>query len=210
MPRIWLRTSVSCCSSCSSSAYLVGHDIGGMVAYAFARLHASATRGVMILDVPLPGIEPWEEVKADPLLWHINFHRTPDVPENLIAGREAVYFRHFWSLGTANGAAISASDAAHYASAYAAPDQLRAGLEMYRALPANEKFNASERSAIGVPLVLAGGDHGFGPLMPGLGEALRRHGWGNVTAELIENSGHYVADEQPDAVAALIERYASM
>jgi pimeloyl-ACP methyl ester carboxylesterase len=164
----------------------------------------------MILDVPLPGIEPWEDVKADPLLWHINFHHTPDLPEQLIADRQAVYFHHFFRLGTVNGDAISDDDAAHYASAYAAPEQLRAGFEMYRALPANEKFNATQRSAIDLPLVLAGGDQGFGPLLPGIAEVLRTHGWSDVTVELIENSGHYVADEQPEALAALIERYASM
>jgi pimeloyl-ACP methyl ester carboxylesterase len=190
--------------------YLVGHDLGGIVAYAFARLYPEETRGVMILDVPLPGIEPWEDVEADPLLWHINFHQTPDLPEQLIAGRQAVYFRHFWSLGTVNGDGISDDDAAHYASAYAAPEQLRAGFEMYRALPANEEFNAAQRSAIEVPLVLAGGDQGFGPLLPDIAEALQTHGWTNVTVELIEKSGHYVADEQPEAVAALIERYAPM
>jgi pimeloyl-ACP methyl ester carboxylesterase len=190
--------------------YLVGHDLGGIVAYAFARLYPEETRGVMILDVPLPGIEPWEDVEADPLLWHINFHQTPDLPEQLIAGRQAVYFRHFWSLGTVNGDGISDDDAAHYASAYAAPEQLRAGFEMYRALPANEEFNAAQRSAIEVPLVLAGGDQGFGPLLPDIAEALQTHGWTNVTVEVIEKSGHYVADEQPEAVAALIERYAPM
>jgi len=190
--------------------YVVGHDLGGIVAYAFARLYSKETRGVMILDVPLPGIEPWEDIKADPLLWHINFHQTPDLPEKVIAGRQAVYFRHFWSLGTVNGDAISDDDAARYASAYAAPEQLRAGFEMYRAFPANERFNEAQRSAIDVPLVLAGGDQGFGPLLPDIAEALRTHGWSDVTVELIGNSGHYVADEQPEALAALIERYASM
>ena len=191
-------------------AYVVGHDLGGIVAYALARLYPNETRGVMILDVPLPGIEPWEDVKADPLLWHINFHQTPDLPEQLIAGRQEAYFRHFWSLGTVNGDAISDGDAAHYAGAYATPEQLRAGFEMYRALPPSEQFNAAQRSAIDVPLVLAGGDHGFGPLLPDIAEALQTHGWTNVSVELIESSGHYVADEQPQAVAALIERYASM
>jgi pimeloyl-ACP methyl ester carboxylesterase len=190
--------------------YLVGHDLGGIVAYAFARLYPEEVRGLMILDVPLPGIEPWEDVKADPLLWHINFHQTPDLPEQLIAGRQEVYFRHFWSLGTVSGDGISDDDAAHYASAYAAPEQLRAGFEMYRSLPANEKFNATQRSAIDLPLVLAGGDHSFGPILPGISERLRTYGWTNVGVEIIEDSGHYVADEQPDAVAALIERYAAM
>lgn len=189
--------------------YVVGHDIGGIVAYAFARLYPEATRGVMILDVPLPGIEPWEEIKADPLLWHINFHRTPDLPEQLIAGRQAVYFRHFFDLGTADPAAIGAADRARYVEAYAAPEQLRAALEMYRAMPAGGTFVAPEPSAPDLPLVLAGGDQGFGPLLPGIAERLQMHGWTDVSVELIENSGHYVADEQPDAVAALIERYAS-
>lgn len=190
--------------------YMVGHDIGGIVAYAFARLYSEEIRGVMVLDVPLPGIEPWEDVKADPLLWHINFHQTPDLPEKLIAGRQTTYFRHFFALGTANDAAISDDDVVRYASAYAAPDQLRAGFEMYRAFPASEKFNAAQRSAIDVPLVLAGGDQGFGPLLPEIAEALPSRGWTDISVELIENSGHYVADEQPDAVAALIELYASM
>ena len=61
--------------------------------YALARLHPQATRGVMILDVPIPGLEPWEQVKADPALWHFGFHQTSRAPERLIAGREAIYFR---------------------------------------------------------------------------------------------------------------------
>lgn len=188
--------------------YVVGHDMGGMVAYAYARLYPHETRGVMTLDVPFPGIEPWEEVKANPLLWHINFHQTPDLPEKLIAGRQAVYFRHFFNLGTVNHDAISDDDAAHYADAYATPEQLRAGFEMYRALPANEEFNATQRSAIDVPLVMAGGDKSFGPLLAGIAEALRTHGWASVTTEIIANGGHYLPDERPEAVPELIERYA--
>jgi pimeloyl-ACP methyl ester carboxylesterase/uncharacterized membrane protein YphA (DoxX/SURF4 family) len=189
--------------------YLVGHDMGAMVAYAFVRRFPDAARGVMLLDVPLPGIEPWDKVVADPLLWHINFHQTPGLPEQLIAGRQAIYFRHFFNLGTVNHAVIGEAHAAHYVKAYGAPEQLRAAFELYRALPANARFNASQRDRIDLPLVLAGGDHGFGPLLPGIAETLRAYGWQHVTTVLIENSGHYVADEQPEAVAELIERHAS-
>ncbi|MGH8773341.1 MAG: alpha/beta fold hydrolase [Burkholderiales bacterium] len=73
--------------------YVVGHDNGGMIAYTFARLYPKATRGVMILDSPLPGIELWEEVKSDPSVWHFRFHQTPDLPEKLLAGRQLIYFR---------------------------------------------------------------------------------------------------------------------
>jgi pimeloyl-ACP methyl ester carboxylesterase len=186
--------------------YVVGHDIGGMVAYAFARRYPETSRGVMMLDAPLPGLGAWDAVKANPLIWHIHFQQTPNLPEQLIAGREAVYFRHFLDSDT-----FSDEDVARYARAYAAPEHLRAGLEIYRAFRANEKFNAAQRSAISLPMVLAPGENSpFEKLMPGFAEALRDHGCANVKIEIIKNSVHYVADEQPEAVAQLIERYASL
>jgi len=185
--------------------YVVGHDIGGMVAYAFARRYPDTSRGVMMLDAPVPGIGPWEAVKSNPFIWHINFHQTPDLPEQLIAGREIIYLRHFLDRDT-----FSDADVARYARAYAAPEHLRALLEIYRAFSANEKVNSAKRSANTVPLVLAPGEHSpFAKLMPSFAEALRDHGCANVNVEVIKNSAHYVADEQPEAVAHLIARYAS-
>lgn len=190
--------------------YVAGHDNGGMVTYAFARLHPQSTRGVMILDVPIPGLEPWDRVKADPELWHFGFHQTPNAPECLIAGREAVYFREvFFNRLARNRDAVSDEDLAHYVRSYAAPGQLRAGLEFYRAYPANERFNADQRGPIDVPIVLAGGEHSLAPLNPSVARSLRDHGWRNVSVEVIANSGHQVIDEQPTAVADLLERYAS-
>ena len=139
--------------------YVAGHDNGGMVAYALARLHSEAARGVMILDVPIPGLEPWDKVKVDPVLWHFDFHQTPSAPERLIAGREAIYFREvFFNRLARNPKAISDGDLARYVQSYARPDQLRAGLEVYRAYPLNERFNEAQRGLIDVPIVLAGGD----------------------------------------------------
>jgi pimeloyl-ACP methyl ester carboxylesterase len=189
--------------------YIAGHDIGGMVAYAFARLYPAQVRGVMILDVPLPGIAPWEEAKANPVLWHVGFHQTPDVPEKFIAGRQFVYFREgIFHRFTSNSSAITDADVAHYVQSYAAPQQLRAGMEFYRAFPANETFNQEQQSLVDVPIVLVGGDNAFGPLIPRMAEALRKHGGTNVTTEVITDSGHYVVAEQPTRVAELIERYA--
>jgi pimeloyl-ACP methyl ester carboxylesterase len=186
--------------------YVVGHDIGGIVAYAFVRRYPETSRGVMLLDAPVPGLGQWDAVKADPLAWHIHFQQTPDLPEQLIAGREAIYFRHFLDSNT-----FSDADVARYARAYAAPEHLRALLEIYRAFPANEKFNSAERSAISLPLVLAPGQNSpFEKLMPSFAEALRDHGCANVKIEIIKNGAHYVADEQPETVAQLIERYASL
>jgi pimeloyl-ACP methyl ester carboxylesterase len=190
--------------------YVVGHDIGGMVAYAFVRLNPTTTRGAMILDVGLPGIGPWEEDKANPLLWHFNFHQTPNLPERLIAGRQFIYFREgLFNRFALNSKAISDADVTHYASSYAAPAQLRAGLEFYRAFPANEQFNASQRGAVAVPIVLAGGDHSVAKFNPRIAESLQKHGCTNVAVEVIRNSGHFVVDEQPEVVVELIERHAS-
>lgn len=184
--------------------YLVGHDIGGMVAYAFARRYPETSRGAMIIDAPLPGIGPWDAVKADPFAWHIMFHQTPDLPEQLLAGRETIYFRYFLDRNT-----FSDADVARYARAYAAPEHLHAMLEIYRAFPANEKFNAAQQSAIGVPLVLAPGENSpFEKLMPSIAAALQAHGCANVKVEVVKDSVHYVVDEQPEAVAELIGRYA--
>ena len=186
--------------------YVVGHDVGGMVAYALVRRYPETSRGVMLLDAPVPGLGPWDAVKANPIIWHIHFQQTLELPEQLIAGREAIYFRHFLDRDT-----FSDADVARYARSYAAPEHLRALLEIYRAFPANEKFNAAQRSAISVPLVLAPGENSpFEKLMPGFAEALRDHGCANVKIDAIKNSVHYVADEQPEAVAQLIERYASL
>ena len=190
--------------------YIAGHDVGGMVTYAFVRLYPESTRGVMILDAPLHGIEPWAELKADPALWHFGFHQTPSVPEKLIAGRESVYLREgFFNRFALNREAITEADIAHYANSYGTPEKLRAGLEFYRAFAANEKFGQAYRNAIDVPIVLAGGDHAMGQRIPKMAESLRRYGCANVTVEVIKNSGHFVSEEQPTAVAELIERYAS-
>lgn len=190
--------------------YVAGHDNGGMVAYTYARLYPAETRGVMILDAPLPGIEPWEEIKANPALWHFAFHQTPELPEKLVAGRQFIYFREFFNRLALNRQAVPDADVMHYARAYAALRQLQAGLEFYRrAYPTSEKFNAAERGVLDMPIVLAGGDHAMGRLVPRLADALRKHGCTNVTVELVKDSGHWVVDEQPEIVAQLIERHAS-
>ena len=100
---------------------------------------------------------------------------------------------------------------AHYAESYAAPEHLHAAFEIYRAFPANEKFNAEQQSRIEVPLVLAVGSKSlFLRYLPTMAEALRAHGCTNVMTRVIEGSNHYVADERPGMVEEFIEKYASV
>jgi pimeloyl-ACP methyl ester carboxylesterase len=184
--------------------YVVGHDIGGMVAYAFARLYPKNARGVMILDVPLPGIEPWEESTSGRDFWHIGFHQTPGLPEKLIAGRQVEYFRF-----DLDRKYFSDADVDHYAAAYTDPASLRAGFELYRAFPANGKFFAAQRTAIDLPIVWAAGENGpFATIGTRIAGDLMAHGCSKVTTEIIKNSAHFVANEQPEMVTELIKRYA--
>lgn len=189
--------------------YLAGHDLGGLVTYAFARLYAKETRGVMLIDVPVIGLDPWRELKCDPHLWHVGFFQTPGMPEKLLSGQLNTFFREFFNGGLLNAKTISNADVARYARSYAPPDHLRAGMEFYRAFPADEKFNAEQKSPIDLPIVLAGSEYVFGKINPKVAETLRAHGWTRVTVETIKNSSHYVVDEQPEVIAELIERYAS-
>ncbi|MEP6922823.1 MAG: alpha/beta hydrolase [Pyrinomonadaceae bacterium] len=187
--------------------YVAGHDMGGMVAYAFARQFPEKTRGVMILEAPLPGIEPWNEIVTNPKLWHVNFNQTPELPEKLVMGRQSEYLGYFFKFIKTG---LTDAEATHYVNSYKSANQLRAGFELYRALPLNEKFNAAQTAPLELPLVLVGGEESFGKLIPRFAESLRKNGCRNVTTEIIKNAAHYVADEQPEAVAELIERYASV
>jgi pimeloyl-ACP methyl ester carboxylesterase len=187
-------------------AYIVGHDIGGQVTYAFVRRYPEATRGTMVLDTPIPGIEGWDEIQGHPAMWHVRFMQVPELPEKLIAGRQADYFGYFFHFGK-----FAPSEEAHYVQAYATPAQLHAVFEMYRAFPANAQFNGAQRGANDVPLLLAAGDGSpFAQLVPKMAEGLRANGCTHVETGSIRGSGHYVVEDQPEAVANLIERYASL
>ena len=190
--------------------YVVGHDLGGWVAYALARRHPEALRGAMVLETPVPGIEPWLHLDIDVPLWHGAFHMIRDLPEALVTGRQATYFRYFFDVGLVDGTAISEADVQHYAGAYRDPGHLRAAFEPYRAVPANMAFNAGERATIDVPLLLAGAADVFGPVLPELADRLRaEHGWANVEVEILDGVRHYLVEEQPEVVTELIESRAT-
>lgn len=189
--------------------YIVGHDIGGMAAYAFARAFPREARGVMVLDVPLPGIDPWATVEREPMLWHFHFHEVPRLPEALVAGRQRIYIRDFVDRLGGNPRIFSDADIDRFARAYGTTEKLSAGFGYYRAFHADARWNAAQEAPVGIPIALAGGDRATAALTKIMAQALRAKGASNVTAEVIANSGHFVADEQPRAVAQLIMRHAA-
>jgi pimeloyl-ACP methyl ester carboxylesterase len=186
--------------------FVVGHDLGGIVAYSLARAHPDAVRGVMLIDAPVPGLDPWDALECE--LWHMGFFMTPRLPEQLLAGRELAFVREFTRGALQRPEAIDEAAAERYAAAYTGEERLGAGLGYYRAFPAAKADNRARRDPTDLPLVLVGSDHGFAAQLPTLSAALAEHGWRNVTERVVERAGHYVLDDQPDAVSALIEELA--
>lgn len=186
--------------------YIVGHDIGGHVAYAFVRRYPDATRGAMILDTPVPGIEGWNEIQGDPKMWHVGFMQVPGLAEKLVTGRQADYFGYFFQFGK-----FTPGDVEHFVNAYRTEAQLHAVFEVYRAFPANAQFNQAQRGPNDVPLFWGAGDGSpFAKLLPKIAEGLRGNGCTQVETGLIRGAVHYVVEDQPEEVAALIERHASL
>lgn len=186
--------------------YIVGHDIGGHVAYAFVRRFSEITRGAMILDTPIPGLNGWDEIQGAPFMWHMHFMQAPGLAEKLVYGRQADYLEYFFQFGRFTPEAI-----AHYVEAHSTLAQLHAAFEMYRAFPANAQFNAAQSGPMPVPLFFGTGDQSpFARLIPAIAEGLRTHGCTHVETALIHGAVHYLVEDQPDQVTTLIARHASI
>ncbi len=186
--------------------YIVGHDMGGMIAYAYARLYPTETRGIALLDGPLPGTPSTDLMVKLPFLWHFAFHRLPKLPEWLIGGREYTYFKRAFFLRFAKDKqAMTDADMRHYASAYKIPEQLRAGLGLYRTYQKNRVFMRSHHDELHVPIHLLEGDYGSGKPGRTAKELANTFGCRNVTAQVVVGCGHFMTDEQPRVIADFLQ-----
>ena len=184
--------------------YVVGHDIGGMVAHAYARQYSKDLRGAMILDVPVPGLDGWDEAVNGPGAWHVGFLQTPELPETLVAGRHAAFLGHFLAFGN-----HSDEQTAEALKAYAAPAQFHAACAMYRAFDDNVAFGSEKRGLNDVPLVYGTGDQSpFAGLTERIVAALKASGFTSVKRASVADAVHYLVADNPDGVAALIEQHA--
>lgn len=188
-------------------AVIVGHDIGGMVAYDLHHHYEIATSCVL-LDTVLPGIDPWDRVMAHPRLWHFAFHSTPGLPERMVQGRQGDYFAHFFTL-THPDQPISTARQQAYAQAYSSHAQLTAGFDWYRQLDADAEHNRSLLEC-SKPLLYLRGASGTSKTttsLDGYVHGLREAGNTNVTAGLVADSVHYLAEENPTATWAMIKDF---
>lgn len=183
--------------------YVVGHDLGGIVTYAYIRRFPETLRGAMILDVPMPGLSGWNEATAG--LWHVGFIQTPGLAEKLVPGRQDAFLGWFLDIGT-----FTRKERDYYVETYGAP-QLHAAFEIYRAFPRDAEWNAAQVTPNAVPLVVAvGAKSFFTSLLPTFIEGYRAKGMTQVESAEIPDANHYVLADNPGAVADLIERHGGL
>lgn len=180
---------------------LVTHDIGNMVGYAFAALFPQRVTTWVVMDAPLPGIGHWDEQLKSPKVWHFNF-RGPDV-ERLVAGRERILLDRFYNELSANPSRIDEETRDHYAALYARPGAIHNALGGQFAAFAQDAIDNQQLVAKGklqMPVLAIGGDHSYGAnLATEIGFAAA-----DVRAAVIENSGHWIMEEQPEQAVTLI------
>jgi pimeloyl-ACP methyl ester carboxylesterase len=173
---------------------LVGHDVGGMVVHSYLRRYRNLTRAV-IMNVVIPGLGPWEEVLRNPYIWHFAFHSVRDLPERLVAGRQADYFAFFYDYLTTSRTAIPAAAREAYSCAYASEEALRAGFDWYRAFPRDAEANR-EGARVAVPLLYVRGEKEGGRIEDYV-KGFTDSGVEYVSSRLIPGVGHFPHEEAP-------------
>lgn len=182
--------------------YVVAHDIGNMVAYAYAAIYPDKVERLVVMDAPIPGIDPWSEILQNPGVWHFNFHG-PDA-ERLVAGRERIYFDRIWNDFTADPSKPDEDTRNFFAATYAQPGGMRAGFAQFTAFSQDAKDNKIfEQTKLTMPVMAVGGEKSFGPLQA----VIMRHVATNVQEEVVAGSGHWLMEERPEYTVALIRKF---
>jgi pimeloyl-ACP methyl ester carboxylesterase len=193
--------------------FLVGHDIGSFVVYPYAAAHPTEVKRLVLMDVPPPGFFPAPQVNGGPPLWWILFHQTPGVPESLVQGKEREYLSWHYQNLAHNPAAITQEAVNEYVSHYSSPGGMRAGFEHYRAMPQDAIQNQNySKTKLTMPVLalqggyipVLGGNITMSAVINGMKQLAQ-----NVTGITVPNSGHYIAEEQPDVVVKLFNKFFS-
>jgi len=183
---------------------VVAHDIGNMVGFSFVEQNPGRVTRLVLMDAPIPGIGPWEEILKSPLLWHFRFGG-PDM-ERLVAGRERIYLDRFWNEFSATPAHFTEASRQHYAALYAQPGAMHGGFSQFAAFDQDvidDRAFLAKNGKLGMPVLAIGGNKSFGLTMA----AVARDAFSNVQAVSIPDSGHWLMEEQPTATVAAIRAF---
>jgi pimeloyl-ACP methyl ester carboxylesterase len=179
---------------------IVGHDIGLMVAYAYAAQFPQATARAVLMDAFLPGIGNWKDVWLLRDLWHFHFYG--EVPLALVQGRERIYFEHFWNDFAADPKhSVPEADRQIYAAAYAQPGGMRAGFEYFRSFERDaQDFAQLATVRLAMPMLVLTGEKASGDFLIEQAKLVAS----DVRGVVIKGSGHWLMDEAPAAVMPAI------
>lgn len=182
---------------------VVGHDIGLMVAYAYAAMYPAETTKLVVMDAFLPGVAGWEAVYNNPASWHFRFGGP--TPEELVRGRERIFFEHFWNDFAADKThSIPEADREAYTAAYAQPGRMRAGFAYFVSFQqAAKDFAELAQTKLTMPVLVIGGEKSLGAV---LAEQMKLAAT-DVTAVVLKNTGHWVMEERPKETAEALAKF---
>jgi pimeloyl-ACP methyl ester carboxylesterase len=177
-------------------AGIAGHDIGLMVAYAYAAQYPGEVDRIALLDAFIPGVGDTTNLFLLKDLWHFHFYGK--TPLALVTGRERIYFEHFWNDFAADGTkSVSEADRRFYAKKYAQPGAMKAGMEVFRAFDQDAKDNAIfAKTKLAMPMLVLGGEKSGGDFLLSQGRMVAD----NVEGVIVTGSGHWLVDEAPGQV----------
>ena len=178
------------------SAGIVGHDIGLMVAYAYAAQFPAGVVRIALMDAFLPGIGDTTNLFLLRDLWHFHFYG--ETPLKLVKGRERIYFENFWNDFAANPKkSVSETDRRFYAKAFAQPGAMKAGFEVFRAFDQDAKdFGALAKTKLKMPMLVLTGEKASGEFLIQQARMVAD----NVEGVIVQGSGHWLMDEARDQV----------
>jgi pimeloyl-ACP methyl ester carboxylesterase len=184
-------------------AEVVGHDIGLMVAYAYAAKFPAEVEKLVLMDAFLPGVDGWESVYNNPGIWHFRFNGP--TPEALVAGRERIYFEHFWNDFAADKThSIPEANRKLYAAAYARPGRMRAGWAYFVSFQrAAKDFAGFAQTKLPIPVLSIGGEKANGDI---LGRQVKLVA-SDVTVVVLKDTGHWMMEERPEETTAALLKF---
>ncbi|HEY0231184.1 MAG TPA: alpha/beta hydrolase [Dokdonella sp.] len=182
---------------------VVGHDIGLMVAYAYAAQYPDEVESIVLMDAFLPGVGDWQSVWLLRDKWHFNFYG--ETPLKLVDGRERIYFEHFWNDFAADPKhSVPEADRVFYAAEYAKPGGMRAGFEYFHAFDQDAKdFAGFAKTPLPMPMLVLAGEKASGQFLIGQGRLVAT----NVQGVIIKGSGHWLMEEAPEQTMAELVRF---
>lgn len=182
---------------------IVGHDIGLMVAYAYAAQYPDEVDSIVLMDAFLPGVGNWKDAWLRRDKWHYNFYG--ETPLKLVAGRERIYFDHFWNDFAADpDHSMPEADRERYAQTYEMPGRMRAGFEYFRSFIQDAiDFEMFAKTTLTMSMLVVAGEKASGNFLV----AQARLVAAAVDSVVIEGAGHWLMEEAPDQVIPVLVRF---